>query len=82
MYPVYPKKETYGKSEEIIGDWLKIKKNRSKMIIGTKVASNHPTGIGATKLSWVRGGGETLRFDKKILIVRLREALRDSKLTI
>ena len=26
MYPHYPKKETYGKSEEIIGDWLKTKK--------------------------------------------------------
>ena len=82
MYPVYPKKETYGKSEEIIGDWLKIKKNRSKMIIGTKVASNHPTGIGATKLSWVRGGGETLRFDKKNINSAIEEALRDSKLTI
>ena len=22
MYPIYPKKETCGKSEEIIGDWL------------------------------------------------------------
>ena len=26
MYPVYPKKETCGKSEEIIGNWLKTKK--------------------------------------------------------
>ena len=42
MYPVYPKKETCGKTEEIIGDWIKIKKNRDKIIIGTKVASNHP----------------------------------------
>ena len=64
-YPVYPKKETYGKTEEIIGNWLKIKKNRNKIIIGTKVASNHPTGIGATKMSWIRDGGETLRFDRK-----------------
>ena len=65
MYPVYPKKETCGKSEEIIGDWIKAKKNRSKIIIGTKAASNHPAGIGASKLSWIRSGGETLRFDKE-----------------
>ena len=65
MYPVYPKEETYGLSEKIIGDWLKIKKNRNKIIIGSKVASNHPAGIGATKLSWIRDGGEHLRFDKK-----------------
>ena len=25
MYPVYPKKKTYGKSEEIIGNWIKKK---------------------------------------------------------
>jgi aryl-alcohol dehydrogenase-like predicted oxidoreductase len=65
MYPVYPKKETCGKSEEIIGNWLKTKKNRDKIIVGTKVASNHAAGIGASKLEWVRGGGEALRFDKE-----------------
>jgi aryl-alcohol dehydrogenase-like predicted oxidoreductase len=65
MYPVYPKKETCGKSEEIIGEWVKTKKNRNKIIIGTKAVSNHPAGIGASKLSWIRGGGETLRFDKE-----------------
>jgi aryl-alcohol dehydrogenase-like predicted oxidoreductase len=65
MYPVYPKKETCGMTEEIIGDWIKIKKNRDKIIIGTKVASNHPTGIGASKLAWIRGGGVKLRFDKE-----------------
>ena len=26
MYPVYPKKETCGNSEEIIGNWIKKKK--------------------------------------------------------
>ena len=79
MYPVYPKKETYGKSEEIIGDWLKIKKNRNKIIIGTKVASNHPEGIGATKLAWIRNGGESLRFDKENLNKAVEESLRRLK---
>ena len=49
------------------------------MIIGTKVASNHPTGIGATKLSWVRGGGETLRFDKKNINSAIEGSLKETQ---
>ena len=64
MYPAYPKKETYGKSEEIIGNWLKTKKNRDKIILASKIASGHPTGIGSSGLIWVRKGGKNLRFDK------------------
>jgi aryl-alcohol dehydrogenase-like predicted oxidoreductase len=65
IYPVYPKKETSGKTEEIIGDWLKIKKNRSKVVIATKIASGHPKGVGATGLKWIRGGVNKLGFDIK-----------------
>ena len=65
IYPVYPKKDTCGKTEEIIGNWIKTKKNREKIIISSKIASNHPAGIGATKLSWIRKGGENLCFDKE-----------------
>jgi len=64
IYPVMPKKETYGKSEEIIGNWLKTKKNRDKIILASKIASGHPTGIGSSGLTWVRKGGKNLRFDK------------------
>ena len=53
IYPIYPKKETSGKSEEIIGDWIKEKKNRQKVIIASKIASGHPKGVGATGLSWI-----------------------------
>ena len=66
IYPVYPKKETAGKTEEIIGDWLKSRKNRNKMIIASKIASGHPKGVGATGLKWIRGGFKKLGFDKKI----------------
>ena len=64
MYPIYPKAETSGKSEEIIGDWIKKNKKRDKIILATKIASNHPKGIGATELSWIRKGGKNLRLDK------------------
>ena len=64
IYPVYPKKETSGLTEEIIGNWLQ-KKNRDKFVIATKVASGHPKGVGATGLAWIRGGKNFLKFDKK-----------------
>ena len=74
MYPIYPKKETQGLTEIIIGNWIKEKKNRDKIILGTKISSNHPDGIGATRLEWIRGGGKTLRFDKD----NFKQAIDDS----
>ena len=79
MYPIYPKKDTYGKSEEIIGNWLKTKKNREKIILATKVSSCHPKGIGATGLTWIRKGGKSLRFDKENLIEALNCSLKRLK---
>jgi len=76
MYPVYPKKETSGKSEEIIGKWLKTKKNRNKIILASKIASGHPKGIGATRLAWIRKGGKNLRFDKKNMIEAVNDSLK------
>jgi aryl-alcohol dehydrogenase-like predicted oxidoreductase len=76
VYPIYPKKETCGKTEEIIGHWLKTKKNREKIILGSKIASNHPTGQGATKLSWIRKGGQNLRFDKENMNKAVEGSLR------
>ena len=74
MYPVYPKKETCGKSEEIIGNWLKTKKNRDKIILASKIASGHPTGIGSSGLIWVRKGDKNLRFNKD----NMNKAVNDS----
>jgi aryl-alcohol dehydrogenase-like predicted oxidoreductase len=64
IYPIRPKIETYGKSEEIVGNWLKTKKNRDKIILASKVASGNPAGIGFSELTWIRKGGKKLRFDK------------------
>ena len=57
LYAIPPKKETFGKTEEIIGNWFKKKNNRSKVILATKIS-----GPG---LSWIRGGGN--QYDKKNL---------------
>jgi aryl-alcohol dehydrogenase-like predicted oxidoreductase len=37
MYPVPPRKETYGLTETYIGNWIKQRNNRSKFILATKV---------------------------------------------
>ncbi len=49
LYAIPPKAKTYGKTEEIIGNWFKLRKNRKKVILASKIA-----GPG---LKWIRGGG-------------------------
>ena len=60
LYPIMPRKETYGKTEEIIGSWFQQKKNRSKVILASKIASKTEN-----DLTWIRDGAEKLGFDKK-----------------
>ena len=60
LYAVMPRKETYGKTEEIIGNWFQQKKNRSKVILASKIASKTEN-----DLTWIRDGAEKLGFDKK-----------------
>ena len=54
LYAVMPRKETYGKTEEIIGNWFKEKKNRDKVILASKIASK------SDGLEWIREGSENL----------------------
>ena len=58
LYAVMPRKETYGKTEEIVGNWFKEKKNRDKVILASKIASK------SDGLEWIRKGSENLGFDK------------------
>jgi aryl-alcohol dehydrogenase-like predicted oxidoreductase len=50
MYPVAPRAETFGRTEEIIGNWLAARGGRDKTIVATKV-----TGPGA-RFAYVRDG--------------------------
>lgn len=50
MYPVPPKAETYTKTEVILGNWSKLKSQRDKIILATKVYGP------ADWAPWVRGG--------------------------
>ena len=68
LYAVMPRKETYGKTEEIIGNWFLEKKNRDKVILASKIASK------SDGLEWIRKGSKHLGFDKK----NLNEAIDSS----
>ena len=48
MYAIPPSPDTYGKTEEIIGNWFKERSNREQVILASKIA-----GPG---LAWIREG--------------------------
>ena len=74
LYAVMPKKETYGKTEEIIGNWIKERKNRDKIILASKIASK-----AEGDLSWIRDGSNNLGFDKKNINDAVDNSLRRLK---
>jgi aryl-alcohol dehydrogenase-like predicted oxidoreductase len=49
MYPVPPKAETQGRTEQYLGTWLKARGRRDDLVIATKV-------IGPGEFPWIRGG--------------------------
>ena len=49
LYPIPPKAETQGRTERFIGNWMKQRNNRDKVILATKV-------VGRTANEWFRGG--------------------------
>ena len=64
IYPSPCKKETYGETERIIGNWFNQKKNRDKVILTSKIA-----GPG---LPWIRNGEQNFSEQK------ITNALEDS----
>ena len=70
IYAVMPRKETYGKTEEIIGNWLKKRGSRDKIILASKIASKD------SGFSWIREGGPKLKFDKKNMTAAIEASLK------
>ena len=64
IYPSPCRKETYGETERIIGNWFNEKKNRDKIILASKIA-----GPG---MPWIRNGGQNFSEEK------IKKALEDS----
>ena len=73
LYSVMPKKETYGKTEEIIGNWFQNKKNRKDIILASKIASK------SEGLEWIRKGSKYLGFDKTNLNNAIDQSLKRLK---
>ena len=69
MYPSPCTKETYGDTEKIIGEWFSKKKNRSKIILASKIS-----GPG---MSYIRGGG--LQFTEKNISTAIENSLKRLK---
>ena len=57
MYPVPPKADTYGRTEEIIGAWFAERGSRDKVMLASKVA-------GRSGFSWLRADGGETRLDR------------------
>ena len=74
LYAVMPRKETYGKTEEIIGNWFKERKNRDKVILASKIASKSED-----DLEWIRNGSSSLGFDRKNMDTAIDNSLKRLK---
>jgi len=68
MYPVPPTQETYALTERYIGNWLKQRQNRDKVILATKVAGR------ADWLPYLRDGKNC--FDRKNIEAALNLSLQ------
>ncbi|WP_295879838.1 NADP(H)-dependent aldo-keto reductase [uncultured Thiohalocapsa sp.] len=68
MYPVPPKAETMGRTEDYIGRWLAARGGRDKLVIASKVAGP------GDWLPYIRGG--TNRLDRPNIAQALEDSLR------
>ncbi|MGL4322707.1 MAG: aldo/keto reductase [Beijerinckiaceae bacterium] len=67
IYSIPPKPETQGSTERIIGNWMKARKNRDKIILASKVA-------GRSTNTWLRDPPTEARLNRK----QMREAIDGS----
>jgi aryl-alcohol dehydrogenase-like predicted oxidoreductase len=72
MYPIATRAETYGRTEEIIGNWMAARGNRGKVVLATKIV-----GPNAARFPYIRGG-ET-RFNRKHIEAALETSLKRLK---
>jgi len=69
MYPVPPKAETQGRSEQYLGNWLATSGKREQVILVSKVA-------GRSNMDWFRANGETTRLTPQQIRSALEGSLR------
>ena len=70
LYAVPPRAETRGKTEEIIGNWLKNRKNRDKVVLATKIVGR------LDHADWFRPDGAPPRHTKEQIDFALERSLK------
>jgi aryl-alcohol dehydrogenase-like predicted oxidoreductase len=68
MYAVPPGPDTYGKTEEIIGNWFTKSGNRDKIFLASKICGRHP------QLSWARKDADGTEVNR----TNIKEAIENS----
>jgi len=69
FYPIPPHKESHGRTETYIGNWLKKNKNRDDLIIASKI-------IGPSEFTYVRGDNKPTRLDAASIRKAVDESLK------
>jgi len=69
MYPVPPKEETAGKTEEYIGSWFAARGGRDKVVLATKA-------VGKSDNTYFRGNGEVSRLHSRHLKAAVDDSLK------
>lgn len=69
MYPIPASKDTYGRTEEMVGSWLKDRGNRDKLVIASKI-------IGPGPFNYIR---PSLNFSSESINIALENSLKRLK---
>jgi len=69
LYPIPPKAETQGRTEEIIGTWLKSRGGRDKVVVATKA-------VGRTGMDWFRENGKGASLTRAQILEAVEKSLR------
>ncbi len=67
LYPIPPKSETQGRTEKIIGTWMKARANRDQIVLASKVC-------GRSAMNWFREDGSK----SEVSPAQIREAIEGS----
>ncbi|MCW2286376.1 aryl-alcohol dehydrogenase-like predicted oxidoreductase [Rhodoblastus acidophilus] len=68
LYSIPPRAETHGATETIIGEWLRERGAREKIVLASKI-------VGRTAMPWFRGGEEA-RLDRKNIFYAVERSLK------
>ncbi|HUG63047.1 MAG TPA: aldo/keto reductase [Methylomirabilota bacterium] len=69
LYPIPPRPETQGRTEEIVGSWLKARRRRDDLTVATKV-------VGRSAMTWFREDGSPARLDRRQIEEAVEGSLR------